>query len=640
MTLSSGTTTVIKTPLKRPKVSFSLDREMTDKDKDPLPIVELKPFVHKVWRREKSLPSFYDRPSSINATTGGSSGRQSEVLDSVSEIDVEEASSPPPRTAYSLPIHLPSQRSAKFEKAFQDFQSQKEHFNRFVIENGFKPKQRIHPQVESINRKQPVHTISLIPGSFTRDDREKTTVVEITYGDSFSRSYSCSPKAISPVDVKKQQLIQIKGEPVVKGDKKTDDASSSNRSFIGSWHSTGLRHGSPASMLFHSKQTRNNGTKRPKTPLYDLLDRKGTLPSLQINSKSLRKRHSRNFDPAVSEDYQDYRDAYETNLRTKVGGIENSLKILNQYGAPTKVERQITFELEQNLSRLRKTKDYSPFEVNPTEIAKFYSPPNFNLTQGEASIRLGLHSNASRRNALKSRSTLRNGIPPGVSRSNDNQFARNLFRKTFGRLDDLPPENSQTPNGFRGYNISDRAQTNMTFTTDDELRVPNDTPRSRIESQMSLVKHQVSIADSNDNILKDAGTLTEKRHGKENIVCDPVDKDNGYSSGHSNTQTEGGAEDMKRDQPQTDEDIDQYQNKPLPADNKNGFTTTQNETTQNISESEEPLLCDAENGQVPNGNKIHDDNQMHGTVALEDKDASGRTFITSDSIALPPTGAD
>jgi hypothetical protein len=45
---------------------YIIENESTD----PLPIVELKPFVKKVWRREKSLPSFYDMlPPSKPLTT-------------------------------------------------------------------------------------------------------------------------------------------------------------------------------------------------------------------------------------------------------------------------------------------------------------------------------------------------------------------------------------------------------------------------------------------------------------------------------------------------------------------------------------------------------------------------------------------
>jgi hypothetical protein len=45
-----------------PRTYINMEKQyiIENESTDPLPIVELKPFVKKVWRREKSLPSFYD----------------------------------------------------------------------------------------------------------------------------------------------------------------------------------------------------------------------------------------------------------------------------------------------------------------------------------------------------------------------------------------------------------------------------------------------------------------------------------------------------------------------------------------------------------------------------------------------------
>ncbi|KAL4232872.1 hypothetical protein ACF0H5_007559 [Mactra antiquata] len=483
-----------RSTLSKPKVSFHIDLDNIDdmnsvKENDPLPIVELKPFVQKVWRREKSFASTMDRCSSVNTVkseksttskaTVESKGRDTDVT---SETFTEESvvMSPPPRTSQSLPSRLSERFLTFYVSTFDDFKSQKEHLNRYVGESGFRSKARLHPSVDPKNRKQIEHSVSIIPGFITRDDRTKTTLDEISDGESISRFYSCSPKAIGPDEIQKQQEIRIAGENIKQNKYKTSNGNSPTPSRIMnySWHGASIRHGSPASMLYQNKRSQRQ--KRAKTPLYDHLDRTGALPSLSINATSLKSRKMSKVEDASSEDYSDYRDTFESELKHNIGGIENSLAVLSKHGAPTKVERQLSFELENNLSRFRKLKDYSPFEINPSELAKYYPPPTFNMTQGEASIRQAMASNAAS-NAAKRRKGFMSRENTTIKRQSkrqqflghpSNQYMH-AVRKSYQDVEHIDSYEGL----YEPYN-----KFTETPYPDEEPSVPFDTPRSQTES--------------------------------------------------------------------------------------------------------------------------------------------------------------
>lgn len=517
MTMKSlATAKTLRTPIQRPKVSFNVEvgdhqnEVMTlVKDADPLPIVELKPFVQKVWRREKSFASTWERSPSVateksEKSETGTVVSKSRDTDTVSTLALdtgpEEApGSPPPRTSHSLPARLTERFLTVYVNAFEDFKSQKEHFNRFVGESSFKTKGRVHPMIDPKNKKQPEHSVNIIPGFITRDDRTKTTLHEISEGESSSRFYSCSPKAIGPEEIRKQQQIRISGEPFYRVSRPSPQESSPAPSRItnSSWHGASIRHGSPASMLYHSKRDRK--AKRTKTPLYDHLDRMGALPSLSINATGLRQKTWKKQDDVHSDDYVDYSDKFDIEFRPNVGGIENSLVVLSKHGAPTKVERQISFELEKNLSRFRKLKDYSPFEINPSELAKYYPSPSLNMTQGEAQIRQAMESNTSNRHKRKlhtnrniHRKLLGNKTLNGMQNS---QFAHGILKKSFNEIDHI----DSFDHLYGPYNnISD-----ATYTPNEEPNAPFDTPRSHTHTESRISSKAVELEGSKQNdILK------------------------------------------------------------------------------------------------------------------------------------------
>ncbi|XP_053397018.1 uncharacterized protein LOC128556327 [Mercenaria mercenaria] len=526
MTMKSLTSNgTIRSSVQRPKVSFNVELNVEGedmasvKDTDPLPIVELKPFVQKVWRREKSFAGTWERSPSVatvkseKSDTAVCKTKDIETVSTVTfESGPEDASiSPPPRTSHSLPSRLTERFLTVYVNAFDDFKSQKEHFHRFVGESSFKTKNRLHPVVDPKNKKQLEHSVNIIQGFITRDDRTKTTLTEISEGDSISRFYSCSPKAIGPDEVRKQQQLRVSGEKLDQLRRSSPQVSSPAPSRIinGSWHGASIRHGSPASMLYHNKK--ESRVKRTKTPLYDHLDRTGSLPSLSINSTSLKSRGTKKQFDNNSEDYVDYTDTYNAEFKHNVGGIENSLIVLSKHGAPTKVERQISFELEKNLSRFRKLKDYSPFEINPSELAKYYPPPTFNMTQGEARIRQAMQSNTSKykqRKLRTNRSVHGASLGTGISSFNErhnNKFTHGILKNPYNEIDHI----DSFDNLYGPYN---RASTTE-YTPNEEPNVPFDTPRSRVESRISSKVHEASSLESKEKV----GTKEIKSVVKEDI---------------------------------------------------------------------------------------------------------------------------
>lgn len=536
----------VKTPAKSHRVSFklpSVSEQESMAQSDPLPIVELKPFVQKVWRREKSFVTSSDKGSTITeksersdsntSHTSGINGSRVREFDITSDLGSEECRlPPPPRTAQSLPSHMQAPRLMNvYVNQFEDFKTQKEHINRLVGESELRRKTRLHPVADTKNKKQVEHSVSIIPGFITRDDRTKTTLNEISEGEMPCKAYNCSPKDVKPEEFQKHQEIRIAGEPLIHSPQMIFECTPTPvKGFHNTWHSHGvIRHESPASMLT-ARVRKGRCLSRAKTPLYDCLDRMGTLPSLIINATTLKKRGT-SLDDMDSEDYSDYRDVYPPDLMHRVGGIQNSLLQLSKEGPPTKVERQLTFELERNLSRFRKSKDYSPFEINPSDIAKYCPTPTLKLTQGEEFIRQALQSNSSKR--TQSHKSARNKAN-GFSGLSQHQ-TYGMLRKTFPEIDHIDSYDTSCPqDGYHPtkqlFDNKDMADDFEVVSPDEELTVPYDTPRSQMDSRISI-KH------TDDAMRVQSESVQTKRRNEEIASDITYSKNNDTKSKSGNAYT-------------------------------------------------------------------------------------------------------
>ena len=371
-----------RTEHKRQKTFLKTEKMVTkdtkDADpKDPLPIVELKPFVKKVWRREKSLPGYYDRfsPSRTNTVR-----KQRDNND---------------RRTEQVPTPVPS--PDKLEMVIGNLNNDIVTARMKSGKESPRSRQKLHPRPETRNTKQLEHTQSLVPGFITRTERTKTTMLEIHDEDAPSRMNCGLKQSLDRREIDQPPVIDLKTDKIPRShSKKSAQYSNSFRGCFAK--SNGLIrnafHSTPEEKLhqyFSKKLSRHSSfLTRPKTPFYDAFDRTGTLPSIQIGISSLRKRPSKQngMDSEMDITMSDLIPAH------KVGGITNALHVLSKVGAPTKVERQLTFQLEVDLRRFRRSRDYFPFDMTPSELAKYYPPQTVNLTQGEMQIRKGLESNA------------------------------------------------------------------------------------------------------------------------------------------------------------------------------------------------------------------------------------------------------
>ena len=480
-------------------MSFSLDNiaDMS-KESDPLPIVELKPFVHKVWRREKSLPSFYDRSEATGSSLGNTAtkdGSNSSEATAESPLPSSVSATPPPKL-----VHF-------YVNQFTDFKTQKEHINKLVGESEFRSKSRLHPHVDSRTKKQKQHSDSFIPAFITREDRTKTTLTEITEDESLSKPFSCLNKALKPEDHIKQQEIKVSGQRIdpETGKRQFEMLSPFRQLYLSSWHGApGIRHGSPASMLFHNWEKGEKRNSRVKSPFYDHLDRKGTLPSLTINAKSLRRRSPQFGEDLRSEDYNDYRDTYKAETRHNIGGIKNSFKVLSKHGQPTKVERQLSFELEISLSRIRKSKDYLPFEISDKFTDKNYPSPFHSMTHGETQIHQGLKSNSSnRRRKPKSRGTGYTSQSPLRALIDTQYNMQSVLHNKMNKIEHIDSfDQTLDMHDFQhvNYEREQGIRTSMTM-TEEELRF--ETPRSFLESRLTMKPTEGTIEETQEETTAD-----------------------------------------------------------------------------------------------------------------------------------------
>lgn len=376
-----------RTEYKRQKTFLKLEKSVakeTQKDdpKDPLPIVELKPFVKKVWRRENSLPGFYDRFPPSKPSNHVRKHREAEKR-------LENPPSPDPS-------------ADKLEMIIGNVGNENGIRRTSGGTHSPRSRQKIHPPAESIALKQKEHSQSLVPGFITRIERTKTTLIEIQDAEAPSKVNCGLKQSLDRKEMEHPPVIDLKGEKAVRDFSRKQFQYSPISPFRAVYQKNGvldfsLPQQGYGNQYHPNRLKRRNSLDRPKTPFYDAFDRKGTLPSIQIGIPTIRKR------PNKSRGRYDENDNLLDNAMPvsvsvhKAGGISNSLHLLSKLGAPTMVEKQLSFQLEVDLRRFRRSRDYFPFDMTPSELAKYYPPQSLNMTNGEKQIQKGLELNARRR---------------------------------------------------------------------------------------------------------------------------------------------------------------------------------------------------------------------------------------------------
>lgn len=357
-----------RTEFKRQKTYLTLEKQyiIDNESTDPLPIVELKPFVKKVWRREKSLPSFYDMlPPSKPLTTKSKKAEQIFPQD------------PPPLEKIELYIGNGVNENKTESKA--------RHTSGHLSPR-CKSKNLIHPSAETKAPKQIEHTQSLVPGFISRDERSKTTLNEIQHSDSPTKIQTGLMSSLERKEVDEPSMfINLRGDSFKPNGSVRRPLSyfvphRNSMKKNGMWQQLQSTDSLPNYITRHmmSRSPLSDDTSRSSSPYYDSFDKRGTLPSIKISYQTLAKRPNK---PKIDS------DDYNTSPYHQVSRINNALYELSKYGAASKIERQLSFQLKIDLHKFRKSRDYFPFDITPNELAKYYPPPAINLTNGEIHIR-------------------------------------------------------------------------------------------------------------------------------------------------------------------------------------------------------------------------------------------------------------
>lgn len=385
-----------RTEFKRQRTYINMEKQyiIENESTDPLPIVELKPFVKKVWRREKSLPTFYDMlpPSKPLTTIKKKREKENQIIQT----------QPPPPDKVELYIGngLNEPRT----------ESKGRHSSGGNISPRCKSKNLMHPSAETKAPKQIEHSQSLVPGFISRDERSKTTLNEIQHSDSPTKIQTGLMTCLERKEVDQPSMfINLRGDSFKRNGTVRRPLSyfvpfRNSMKRNGIWQQLQGTENLPHYLPRHTanQSPPSDTSTRSSSPYYDSFDKLGTLPSIKISYQTLAARDQK--PPKVAFDGLEY-EAYSPYHQIKK--INNSLHQLSKYGAASKIERQLTFQLKIDLHKFRKSRDYFPFDMTPNELAKYYPPSTLNLTNGELQIRKAQEQNThKRRRTIKEKSNV------------------------------------------------------------------------------------------------------------------------------------------------------------------------------------------------------------------------------------------
>ena len=297
------------------KMMAAFDKVSGIGDPDRLPVVELRPFMTQEWRPCKSLPEFYDRGAgTLSSLSAASSSKRSLYSGGTTYTDPEKIA----LTARS-DDYCRSERSSTSQRA---------------------------PKVKD----------SFVDGSLkdafvTKTSRERSTTDDIKSGDSANMQFSCFRRALSDIDMMRQQDLQVTGRRM---DQTVPRASS--MMYANHWEYYKMSKSAPthaSSQALDNLCVRINALQNAyiDSGIYDAFDRSSTLPSITVRNAPMRWKKTRE-------------EKLTRQASAKVApppgyrlGVANSLDVLSHYGQPVRVERQLTMQLKNTINQLRRTKD-------------------------------------------------------------------------------------------------------------------------------------------------------------------------------------------------------------------------------------------------------------------------------------------
>ncbi|XP_046346222.2 uncharacterized protein LOC124126747 [Haliotis rufescens] len=371
----------------------------------PLPVVELKPFTPRVWRREKSLPEFYDKPP----TAGGENNIERRIQ--FENGLGEELAKSENNAALVAKYLFGGERGYTSESRLSDL-----NIPRYKI--------KLHPTVDFSYNCRPPRMNALIPEFIPRVERTKTTLQDVTRDDNPNRQYSLAKQAVTDVTAARHQGMRIHGGRV----QQTPGV-----------HRTQLTYLNPIDEYSQTGQWKRGDKRLPEKYYRPPHTGKGSI----VNGHD--SRNSQSKSSVVSSDASSvsstgsrvvarspmkqvshrFNQIFNTkqSVSVDIGGIKtkNALQILSENGPTTKLEKQLTFEMEVNMEMCRRHLDfissdgsYFPQSSIPNMFHDLSRP--ITLTKGEAMLRKGRDLNKRKiQNRRQSRG--RNVLPVDFDRN-------------------------------------------------------------------------------------------------------------------------------------------------------------------------------------------------------------------------------
>ena len=344
-----------------------------------LPIVELKPFFKKVWRREKSLPEFYVKLQAQNADDSLENRQpQNHVTRETQHVANCDGKSG---------VHLPCTPNPSYLES------------RFNVDTSSRNRTKIHPSTQFSYNCRPQKSTHFIPGFITRAERTKTTLeFAHKWANDANKKRSCL-KQIAPSDV-----LDPKRGMRVKGGKLNENISIKQLFYLNPLpHTRAIEgyHSNPESPFKKANAACSlYGEEKDKYYVSPALSEGEPAKSMVWNRRQMKSSMKQmKFDKNTEMPFK-----HPGHLH--IGHIKNAFEILSNRGKPTTVERKLTFDLELSLEKCRRRADYSKFPPecatsthHPIAISPNDTEVLATLTRGEVMLMQGRAANRRKRQA-------------------------------------------------------------------------------------------------------------------------------------------------------------------------------------------------------------------------------------------------
>ncbi|RUS92041.1 hypothetical protein EGW08_000254 [Elysia chlorotica] len=387
-------------------------------EQQPLPLVELSPFRKSVWRREKSLPDFYERRQGLNSQPKQQQQQKDE------DGRKQTVPNPLPRSLsngkdkQNQQIDLtPNEMLARLSAAVHapdgevSFHSD-ENIAHNQHQNSSKSRCCTHPKAEFHHESTRLwRTQDFIPGFITRLERTKTSMLSFYRDNSsvagdvgfylgeesgggfvnYSGGSSESSGNVGGMRVKGGRMKQqVHRRPLLylnplDSYRQVHDIS---RDTVHPWSEYPHLHS-------HSKlATRNSCPLTPGRAREFMLSGAGhaTYPLRPVRHHGVKSQEQDSTDVGCRSTACHSPHKFNS----KLGAAKNSLEVLSSLGAPTKLEKSLVAEYQMNLERFRRDR----LMVNPLDLRSVpsqYVSASMNLTRGELSLQEAREANRARR---------------------------------------------------------------------------------------------------------------------------------------------------------------------------------------------------------------------------------------------------